>query len=429
MNALHSLPFLSLLAAAAAAAPVPPKSWIDPDTGHRVIRITDEPGSGSLYFNINAYTPDGKEMVYTTPDHGIGVVDLATWKTRILVPGSAAGGGPGGIVVGHKTNTVFYNREAADPLFEEFWATNIDTGVSRKLATLPRRGGVASINADETLAAGSYIVGNGEDFAGRHSVQGAPKAAPMAVARNKGKMMADRLAARLPMVLFVLDLKTGQSRALVASTDWLDHVQFSPTDPTLLMYAHQGDWNQVDKLWVVRTTDGSEVREVDHRMMLMEGIGHQWWDTTNDIWYDLHFPLGGDVSYVAGWNLPTGQRTWYHYQPEMSSIHFNRSPDGTLFCGDGGREPGGQWIYLFHPHLIPDNHSKGENLIRPGFFEAEKLVNMSKTAIHGAHDYRLEPNVSFTPDQKWVIFRSNMFGPSYAFAVEVAKTGARAPAP
>jgi oligogalacturonide lyase len=37
------------------------------------------------------------------------------------------------------------------------------------------------------------------------------------------------------------------------------------------------------------------------------------------------------------------------------------------------------------------------------------------------HQYRLEPNVSFTPDQKWVVFRSNMFGPTYAFAVEVAK--------
>ena len=37
------------------------------------------------------------------------------------------------------------------------------------------------------------------------------------------------------------------------------------------------------------------------------------------------------------------------------------------------------------------------------------------------HQYRLEPNPSFTPGQKWVVFRSNMFGPSYVFAVEVAK--------
>lgn len=37
------------------------------------------------------------------------------------------------------------------------------------------------------------------------------------------------------------------------------------------------------------------------------------------------------------------------------------------------------------------------------------------------HDYSLEPNVSFTPDGKWVVFSSNMFGPRHVFAVEVAK--------
>jgi len=35
------------------------------------------------------------------------------------------------------------------------------------------------------------------------------------------------------------------------------------------------------------------------------------------------------------------------------------------------------------------------------------------------HDYRLEPNVTFTPDGKWVVFRSNMHGPVHVYAVEV----------
>ena len=39
----------------------PPAEWIDPDTGHRVVRLSTEPGSASLYFNQNAYTPDGKK--------------------------------------------------------------------------------------------------------------------------------------------------------------------------------------------------------------------------------------------------------------------------------------------------------------------------------------------------------------------------------
>jgi oligogalacturonide lyase len=39
----------------------------------------------------------------------------------------------------------------------------------------------------------------------------------------------------------------------------------------------------------------------------------------------------------------------------------------------------------------------------------------------GNHNYKLEPNERFSPDDKLVFFTSNMFGPSYVFAVEVAK--------
>ena len=53
--------FICLLALAAAPALGQdlPKEWIDPDTGHRVVRLTDEPGSQSLYFHQNPYTATG----------------------------------------------------------------------------------------------------------------------------------------------------------------------------------------------------------------------------------------------------------------------------------------------------------------------------------------------------------------------------------
>jgi len=121
-------------------------------------------------------------------------------------------------------------------------------------------------------------------------------------------------------------------------------------------------------------------------------------------------------------NVETGERTQYHLQRSEWSIHFNVTADGALFCGDGG-DPGqvarakdGQWIYLFRPRRITfEGMLNQKDFIQPGVFNAEKLVNMSK------HNYKLEPNVSFTPDQKWVVFRSNMFGDTYTFAVEVEK--------
>src|ERR1700730_17634568 len=80
----------------------PPTSWIDPDTGHRVIRLTREPGSASLYFNQNGYTADGKKMVYTVP-HGISVLNLETHAAKPVVEGNVRI-----IVTGHKTQNVYY---------------------------------------------------------------------------------------------------------------------------------------------------------------------------------------------------------------------------------------------------------------------------------------------------------------------------------
>ena len=144
-----------------------PTSWVDKDTGHRVLRLSGEAGSSGFYFNVNAYTPDGKQMVYTAPD-GIHVLDLASYKTRLLVPNppppaDALAGAPpffrGGmrtIVVGRKTNSVFFSKMDPATRLSTVYKADVYTGEVTKLATLPPRASVATINADETLGVGTY---------------------------------------------------------------------------------------------------------------------------------------------------------------------------------------------------------------------------------------------------------------------------------
>ena len=386
----------------------PPTTWIDPDTGHRVVRLTQEPGSASLYFNQNGYTADGQKMIYTTRN-GISVFDLKTHSTKPVVEGRVRV-----IVAGRKTQSVYYLKEGA------IFSTDVDSGATREIAKLPPRGSIATVNADETLLAGTYIEGNGEDYNARNAE---PQPQQLDQPVNKGQMMEQRLAAHLPMGLFTVSVKTGEVKTILKSTDWLNHLEFSPTDPALLMYCHEGPWHKVDRIWTIRT-DGSQVTKVHTRTVAMEIAGHEFWSADGKtIWYDLQTPRG-EVFWLAGYNVANGERTWYHLQRNEWSIHFNVTRDGTLFCGDGGderqvaRAPDGKWIYLFRPELMENRGVKDAALIRPGVLHAERLVNMSK------HQYRLEPNVSFTPDQKWVVFRSNMFGATYVFAVEVAKSGA-----
>jgi oligogalacturonide lyase len=323
------------------------------------------------------------------------------------------------VVAGLKRNTVYYTKDGA------LWVTDVDSLESREIGALPPRGGVATVNADETLAAGTYIEGDGRDY-GERPRSGPPTSASGQIhaleqPRDKGQMMEERLAARLPMALFTMDLKSGETKVIHRATDWLNHLLFSPGDPSLLMFCHEGPWHKVDRIWTIRA-DGTRLKKIHQRTMQMEIFGHEFWSRDGRVvFYDWQFPRGEDF-WLAAYDVEKGERTAYHLQRNEWSIHFNVSDDGSLFCGDGG-DPGqvaraadGRWIYLFRPEKIPNRAGLDEpSFIRPGVLRSERLVNMAK------HDYRLEPNVSFTPDRRWVVFRSNMFGPTYVFAVEVEK--------
>jgi len=443
LGTLISVPIL----AQAPAAQVPPKSWVDKDTGHRIYRLTDEPGSSGFYFNNNAYTPDLKTMIYTAPD-GIHGMDMATHKTRLIVPNppttdsSSAANGPyrngiHAIIAGRKTNSIFYTQ--TDPITRQssIYKADVYTNQITKLATLPPGApGVATINADETLAAGTMNDGPAvapEYGANAVSPTGTPRVGAelhgaqsgnLVQPENKGEMMERRLASRQPLILYTVSLQPGDNSkitTLLHSTDWVNHLLFSPKDPQLLMYCHEGPWQKVDRIWMIHT-DGTHNTLIHKRHIAMEIAGHEFWGLDGEtIWYDWQ-PIKGQDFYLAGYDLSTGKRTAFHMDRNDWSIHFNLTKDLDLFTGDGGdggqvaKAPDGEWIELFHPQLIDTTGALNEpDFFQPGVFHAEHLVNMSH------HNYRLEPNVRFSPDKSLVIFTSNMFGRSYVMGVETSK--------
>jgi oligogalacturonide lyase len=233
-------------------------------------------------------------------------------------------------------------------------------------------------------------------------------------------MMEQRWASRAPRALYTISIESGETQVIHRANDWLNHFLFSPTDPGLLMFCHEGPWHKVDRLWTIRT-DGTQLKKIHTRTMAMEIWGHEFWSHDGKtIYYDLQTPRGEDF-WLAAYDIASGKSTRYHLDRNEWSIHFNVSKDGSIMTGDGGdpgqvaKAPDGQWIYLFRPELIPNRGMADPALITPGVLRAEKLVNMKN------HNYRLEPNVAFSPDEKWIIFRSNMHGESHVYAVEVAK--------
>jgi oligogalacturonide lyase len=385
----------------AIAAEEPPREWIEPATGHRVIRLSREPGSSSLYFHQNACTSDGDKMVIVTPE-GLSTVNLKTRELELVVPGGRnALGGSSGIEVGRKTRQVYYTRRVDNQI--TLFATHLDTKATRQIARLPFFGTFGGVNADETLLVGAF------------SERGTNRSGPRV------------------MRLFSVDTRTGEVKTFHPSTNWLNHVQCSPADPTLILFCHEGPWHDVDRVWTIRV--GSDDAQLRHRRsMPYEIAGHEFFSHDGKwVWYDLQTPRSKEF-WLAGVNVKTGGRIHYPIERCYWSVHYNVSPDGKLFAGDGGgpnsvanRTPlpegrrldppgNGQWIYLFTPRPSEfETQSIANETVKVGRLDVEKLVDLS------GHNYRLEPNVTFTPDGKWIVFRSNLHGATQVYAVEVAK--------
>jgi len=412
-----------------------PREWVDKDTGHRIVRLSDEPNSQSLYFHQYSFSPDGNKLAFTSPT-GIYQVDLNTHKIELILAAQTKLDGntvTNNIIhVGRKTGRIFFTRTlvaAAGQAAASAGAVSQDRGSAdrtvwwidpltkeeHKIGSLPQNYNVSTVNCDETLLAGAvtYLDGRG----------GAPTAPVRANAGQRIDLGA-RWAQHLPMALLTMNAATGELKTFNPSNDWDNHFQFSPTDPNLLMYCHEGPWQNNDRVWTINV-DGSNLFKVHTRTMINEIWGHEFWSADGTTsWYQLYTPrAAGDVAgngsdcWIAGTNLTTHKQTWYHLDSAQASIHVNISRDGSHFAGDGATP--NPWIMLHTPHLTR-NMAQGvydtANLIQPGTIDTERLVNMAN------HQYALEPNVMFTPDMKWIVFRSNMFGPSYVFEVEIAKS-------
>lgn len=369
-----------------------PEVWIDNVTGHRVIRLI--PGNGdnrSFYFHNNPFVPsDGKnndKMIFyrkVNNNYQLFSLDLKTREIEQLTFKNNVRGE----IVGKKIRRVFY--QCGDSVF----STGIEDHITKLIYVFPKGivGTISTLNADETLLAGALITKDELEILNKYS--------------NKADYFERIFEAKLPRTLFTINIKTGEFKKIYTENAWLNHIQFSPVDPELLMFCHEGPWHKVDRIWLMNIND-AKPKLMHKRTIEREIAGHEFFSPDGEnIWYDLQIPRG-ETFYLASVNIKSGKSIKYGLKRDEWSIHFNIFPDQKLFAGDGGdsgqvaKAKNGMWIYLYKP--------VGDSL------RSEKLVNMKH------HDYKLEPNVHFSPDGKFVIFRANFEGHPDIYAVEIKK--------
>jgi oligogalacturonide lyase len=417
-------------AATAKPAGPAPKAWTDAKTGYRITRLSPDEGGNKLYFYKNSFTPQGDLMVFSTPS-GIMSVELKTGRLRMLVADPTADL----LFTARRSRDVFYSVSdagEAQPMDRPrtIFAISADGGKARRIGRIPN-GQINAANADDSLMLGFVAYGSqplqpgvrdprNRKFDQAEYAATGPDGKPLNFARAKGVRMLERWAARYPMEIFTLDLATGERRVIHKTNEWIGHTQFSPTDPKRIIFSHEGPWHRVDRMWTMRT-DGSDLRKLHQRTMNFEIFGHEWFSPDGrEVHYDLQTPRG-QVFWVASVDLATGARRWRRVERDDWSVHFNSAPDGRMFAGDGGdadmvaHAPDGKWIVLLRPEAVPDADPESDkaDLIATEVMRSTRLVDMS------AHDYRLEPNVTFTPDGRSLIFCSNMHGRNHVYAVDL----------
>ena len=370
-----------------------PNQWIDKDTGHKIIHLTSRKGENrSFYFHNNPFLPSlngvHEKMIFSgkvNDDMQLFSVDLKTGNADQITNKKEVSGE----IVSVKGREVYY--QCGDSVF----ATGVENHKTRLIYVFPKnaRGHITTLNADETLLAGA--------------LNSAEETEILKQFPEKKDFFNRIYDAKLRRTLFTIPAKGGALKQIYSENAWLNHIQFSPTDPNLLMFCHEGPWHKVDRIWTVNV-NGGEPKLMHKRTVDGEIAGHEFFSPDGKrIWFDLQMPRSVTF-FLSGADLATGKEKRYEMTRNEWSIHFTVSPDQKLFAGDGG-DPGqvakaedGMWIYLFT--------LDGER------FKSERLVNMKH------HNYKLEPNVHFSPDGKWIIFRANFEGHSDIYAVEITKS-------
>lgn len=264
-----------------------PDQWIDKDTGYRIIKLTKREGPNRVfYFHNNPFI--GNEMVFhglpkkkTDKDYLVRnefvtrqmyAVNLKTLKVRQLTNEQYAVDTE---IVCEKTHELFYQHK--DTIF----SLNTDRLTKRIISIVPEdlRGSLFTVNSDGTLLAGILDNKDQQEYIKSHS--------------NGGIDFGALQEAHFRNTIFTVDVHTGKVDTVYSENNWLSHLQFSPTNPTQLMFCHEGPWQKVDRIWIIDVKKHRNPRLMHKRTVQNEIAGHEWWGARGKyIYFDLQKPMG-----------------------------------------------------------------------------------------------------------------------------------------
>jgi oligogalacturonide lyase len=349
------------------------------ESGFQVLQLTTNAADDSgLYFTNRSFVPDENGLVFTSKRTGAWNLFYMNLKTFTFVQLTDSKDISGtGAEVSPATHEVFYRDGFA------IKAVHLKTLAERTLTTTPKGYNVGS--AVSVTAAGKALA-----FSITERIALATKTNVIY------SDMDERFAKRPWSAVWTGGADGSGWHEIARQKKWISHTLISPENPDLILYCHEGRWNQVEqRMWLVNA-DGSHNRPLRPEEKPEIAIGHEYWfDDGIHVGYQVRYPKGKPMIGVAD----TRDGSYREYPTPYSDSHTQASHQGDLFIGDGTeKEP------FLNLYRLEGGKLTGRHIFRHG-------SSFSQQHWH--------PHPAFSPDDAYVLFTSCRAGNGDVYLIKL----------
>ncbi|MGQ9730395.1 MAG: oligogalacturonate lyase family protein [Candidatus Zipacnadales bacterium] len=358
----------------------------DPATGVEVTRLTDNVGDTIFpYFTQPVFSDDGGSLLLSSNRSG-------AWQAyRLnLVSGSLIQltDEPGGLS-GH-ASTMLPTQPACAVIAGRLvkWVP-LEPGPSQTIYEIPEgfRGSILSPTADGTSVTFAY-------------------SEVLNLSTRTGHIYSDfleHLYRRPTSVVMRVRTDGAGATALWGEREWISHVNVSPIDPDIVVFCHEGPWDLVQRLWVVRAST-HEVWPLLPQRRHRDRSGHEYFTASGRLvtqWSTRETPTS---TVTIGYNAivePSGENLQMFRYEGGHPTHVQTSPDESLWAGD-----------TCHLPELAEGRSYMCLVRHEGECAVKQPLCRHDTSWLTQHSH---PHPVFSPDGEWVYFNSDREGHSNVY--------------
>lgn len=244
------------------------RDYTDPKSGLKIRQLTTKGINYHLYFTENSFDSGDCSIIYFLSDraypdtHAINVFRMDT-RTGEMEQVTDYPQGIGRATKTPDSEYLLYN------VGNDLHLLHTPSGVSKCIYSDPNMlVGSASISADKRRIG----------FVRTENI-------PLSDTHENYRGFTENMYAIKDCRVAVMNIDGTDCHDVFQDTHWVGHFQFSPDDPSIAMFCHEGPWNYVQqRIWIVNMDTGF-VRPC-FRQEQDDSVGHEFWTRDGMIVFD-----------------------------------------------------------------------------------------------------------------------------------------------